>query len=87
MLRILISLAIVISILTVLTSVVPNPLTAQINASFVYFLSYVHSLDNIFDTSALLSALQIFFNFMAGLLVFWMMFFVYKLISGGQAAK
>lgn len=86
MIKLLLTIGLVLSVLTLISNVVSDPFTAQIDAAIVYFLSFIHSLDSLFDTVAFITALQVFFNFLVSVALFWTINFVYSLIGGREPA-
>lgn len=74
MLKTLLRLIIVFGILTIITALVPEPFTSAIDNAFIYFLSTLWALNGIFNVSTFLICLQIFSNFLIGVMALYLTF-------------
>jgi len=86
MLKLFVTIGLVLAVFTFISTTISDPVTEQIDGAIVYFLTYINSLDNIVDATALLTALQIFFNFMVSVGTFWAITFAYSLVGGRNSA-
>lgn len=72
-------IALTSAFLTVIGSLIPNPVSVEISDSITYFLSYANNLSAFIHVSVLFSAIHILANFIFGILVFFIYYFLIKL--------
>ena len=81
MLRILALTAIIISVFSLLSFMIPDSFNDKINEAFVYFLSSTYALGFLFHVSTVMLCFQILLNFFLGVAIFYIFKFFLSFIS------
>lgn len=82
MLKTLIIFFVISLVLTVITVLIPEQITATINNSITYFLSFINYLNPIVNVSTIFIALKILSNFIFYSLLYIMIISIMKIVSG-----
>jgi len=76
MIKRIITIVSVVAIFTILSQIIPDTITGQIDGALIYFLSFLWNLNNILDVSTLISCFQVIINFIFGVCIFWIFHYI-----------
>jgi hypothetical protein len=70
LLKIFIIVAILIAVATIISVLIPDPITDQINESIIYFFGFINYLSPLINVQTVFICLKILANFFMGVLIF-----------------
>ena len=76
MLKIILKIFIGVSVLTIIGALIPQQITASINSSIIYFLSFINYLDIVIPAEAIFISIKILFNFFVSIALMYMIKFL-----------
>lgn len=75
-------LLVILAFFTVVSLIIPDRVTGEIDAAIVYFLGYIYQLDSVIDISVFFACAIILINFYIGVMIFWIFHWMMGHVSG-----
>ena len=78
MLKTLTKIFLLIGVLTIMTSLIPDSFDTKIDGAIMYFLSALYALNGIVNVDTIIACIQILIGFYGGVLIFFIFHWVLK---------